>query len=182
MNPKIKSFCEQPVEIEYMLNNRKCKSIPAMWVLYESGEECFIYVKYSKEFEPGSEKYENTSRHLSTQKGWCEEKEITHKVYTEKEIRGNTILLSNMKMLLPYIKNRKHPIDDDKSSITEIIADSGNKATIGVIESKFSQHDPAKIREALSWMLYKGIISGNLDKIPYSNNTEVWLNDDKTHS
>lgn len=179
-NPTVLTFCEQPLEIEYFYNGDIAKSIPDMWVQYKDDSQCFIEIKYSKDLSSKSKNFERTNRQINIQRSYCNELGIKHNVCTEKEIRSDGILLSNMKMLLPYIKNRVCPIDSDKKRVMDVIRFNGNKATIGMIHTSINDIESVRIRESIFYLLYQGIIFGNLDKIPYSKNTEVWFNDYKT--
>ncbi len=44
---------------------------------------------------------------------WCQEHKKNFSIRSEINIRGNTVLLENMKLLLPYLSNRSHPIETD---------------------------------------------------------------------
>lgn len=178
-NPDVISFCEQPFEIEYFIEGKNAKSIPDMWVQYKNGSKHLVEVKYSKELMPESKNYEKAARQISIQRAYCNENGFTHYVHTEKDIRGNDILLSNMKMIIPYIKNREYTIDTDCKRVLDIIYSNHNRILTGTIHAAIKDIHQVRVRESIFRLLYQGIIFGNLDKIPYSNNTEVWLNDYK---
>jgi hypothetical protein len=48
-NPKIKTFCEQPLRIVEYIDGKRHESIFDMWVQWEDGTEMFIEVKYQKD-------------------------------------------------------------------------------------------------------------------------------------
>lgn len=174
-NPAVVAFCEQPFEIQYFYGGTPAKSIPDMWIKFKDDSQYLVEVKYSKELNPESKNYLKTNRQITIQKSYCIEKGFRHSIRTEKDIRGNDIFLANMKMLLPYIKSRGYPIEIDQKKILNIIRSNGNRISTGMIQSSIKDIPAVRIRESIFYLLYLGIISGNLEKIPYSNNTEVWL-------
>src|SRR5690349_10312224 len=44
-NPDVKCYCEQPFEFRCIYNGEAVKSIPDMWIQYNSGEEHFAEIK-----------------------------------------------------------------------------------------------------------------------------------------
>ncbi len=180
-DPFVKMFCEQPIELKYVYKGKVFKSIPDMWVLYNDDKELFVEVKYSKDLEPESRKYKNTNKQINVQNYWCGVKNIASTVKTEKEIRSNPILLTNLKMLIPYSKNGINLNDNmDCKKILNCIR-RFNKITVSAIGEHLFDIPPLRLKESLCFLLYRGIIQGNLDKLLYSNRTEVWLNDDETY-
>ncbi len=180
-DPFVKMFCEQPIELKYVFKGKVFKSIPDMWILYKDDKEIFVEVKYSKDLEPQSIKFDNTNKQINVQNFWCGAKNIESTVKTEKEIRANPILLSNLKMLIPYSKNGE--ILNDNITCKKILnyIKIFSKITVRLIEEHLPEIQPSILKEFLCCMLYQGIIQGDLDRILYCNRTEVWLNDDKTY-
>ncbi|WP_034325120.1 hypothetical protein, partial [Bacillus zhangzhouensis] len=86
----------------------------------------------------------------------------------------NTVLLENMKLLLPYLSNRSHPIDTDLYVIKQEI--QRNKHSVGYLEDRLSIGS-SRIKEAIFHLYSKGIIDANLQCIPFGRNLEVWINE-----
>lgn len=86
----MRAFCERPLKIEQMYEGKLMKVMFDMWVEWENKNEQFVEIRYSNKSD-----YSGQSARSTIAQQWCE--------IHEKEIRGNKILLSNMKTLLPYI-------------------------------------------------------------------------------
>jgi hypothetical protein len=153
-----------------------------MWIQYNNGSEYLFEVKYSKDLNLTSKNYERTIRQINIQQEFCKMKNMSHCLRTEKEIRGDGILLSNMKQLLPYTKSRLLPIETDRKKVLDLIKKLGNRSNIGTIHSTIKDITSVRIREAIFLLIYQGMICENLDKIPFSNYTEVWINDCKENN
>jgi hypothetical protein len=176
-NTKIISFCEQPLSIQSIVNNKSVNSIIDMWVLYSNGKESFIEVKYSSELDPSNPKSIRSIRQTTAQRIWCEERNFNYQIITEKDIRSNHNYLDNMRTILPYLRTRTSPIETDKAKIIKKIRDTS--ITIAEIESSIPEIPSSRLRETLYHLIYEGIIMANVDKIPLSRNTEVWINVEK---
>lgn len=48
-DPDIITFCEQPIKMEIIEDDRTHSSIIDMWVKYKNGEEAFIEIKYTND-------------------------------------------------------------------------------------------------------------------------------------
>ncbi|WP_267866689.1 Tn7 transposase TnsA N-terminal domain-containing protein [Bacillus cereus] len=94
-NPKIISFCEQPLVMTACINGKSITSIVDMWVKYDDGNEEFIEIKYSSDLIK-----QKVINQIFTQKYWCAEYGFQHCARTERDIRANRILLSNLKILV----------------------------------------------------------------------------------
>jgi len=173
-DPKVKSFCEQPLCIEYILDGKLISSIIDMWVLYTDNTEHFIEVKYSSELNINNPKSCRSISQTSVQRLWCEKNNFRYVIKTEKDIRSNEIYIENMRTMLPYLRTINQPIETDRARILKIIQNS--RVTIAEIESSLLDIPVDRIREAIYHLIYKGIVITNLDKIPLSNKMEVWIN------
>ncbi|WP_391205441.1 TnsA endonuclease N-terminal domain-containing protein [Psychrobacillus sp. L4] len=95
------AFCEQPLKMEVLGDNKKSASIVDMWVRYKDGQETFIEVKYSKDLSK-----ESVVKQINVQQLWCKANNISHEVRNERNIRSNPILLSNLKVLIKQANSR----------------------------------------------------------------------------
>ncbi|MCP9284619.1 MULTISPECIES: hypothetical protein [Bacillus] len=165
-DPKILTFCERPFEVKYFnKNNKVLKTFFNMWVKWRNGHEEFIVVKYSTNV---------TSTNIKILEQWCQKHKKNFAIRSEINIRGNTVLLENMKLLLPYLSNRSHPIDTDLYVIKQEI--QRNKHSVGYLEDRLSIGS-SRIKEAIFHLYNKGIIDANLQCIPFGRNLEVWINE-----
>lgn len=159
-NPKVIDFCEHPKELcSYHQTHRV-----DMWVLFEN-EEHLVKISYAKNISQLISEFSVDSD--------LNGKIIKYITLTEKEIRSNIILLSNMKILLSYIKNRKIPLELDRHRILKEI---GNKPiSLLDLELRLPELTRARVREAIIWLLYEGQLISDLEKQPFSCRTEVCL-------
>ncbi|MEB1806016.1 MAG: Tn7 transposase TnsA N-terminal domain-containing protein [Bacillaceae bacterium] len=165
-NPDIVSFCERPISIEGVINGKKRRTQFDMWLKWKDGRDFFVKVIYSSKKESFLREVEEL---------WCKNNGYEYLIVTEQEIRSNPIVLSNKKQLLSSLGNRVIPIEIDILKITKQITEE--RTTIKLIIDYFKEGMPLlRIKEALYWMIYQGIISSNMDEKPLSPETEVWLN------
>lgn len=152
-NPKVLNFCEHPTGLVSV----------DMWVLFDN-EEYLVEVKYS-DSQKKKESDIATVQENSTA--------IRRIVMTENEIRSNSILLSNMKIILGYIKNRNYPLEIDKHIVRKCL--SKTPISLSEIERKLPNLGRSRITESIIWMIYNGMLMSNLDLYPFGPETEVWL-------
>lgn len=175
-NPAIGQFCEQPKTINVIVDGKLVESTFDMWIQYKDGKEIFVEVKYSSEIDPSSRNFSPRSkRQIEAQRKWCQENNHNHLVQTDKDIRGNPIYLQNLKLILPYTRQRCIPIDTINHQIKKMLLQH-QVLQIGDIEAQI-QINSHKLRESLYWMIFKGQIKCNLDDNPLSSGTEVQLID-----
>lgn len=172
-NPKISTFCERPLEIEQFYNGKLVKVMVDMWIEWENGDEQFFEIKYSNQ----SRNSDRATRKTLVQQQWCTNHEINFVIKTEKDIRGNNILLSNMKTILPYICNRRHPVETDLHKVKRQLSKI-KRCSIAELDRQLDV-DPIRIRESIYWLLYHGQLQANTDTKLIGPNLEVWLNDEK---
>ncbi|MCY8034296.1 TnsA endonuclease N-terminal domain-containing protein [Bacillus sonorensis] len=108
VNPSIKSFCEQPLKINYTLEHKIHSSIFDAWILYTDLTEEFREIKYL--FDLSKPK---TQKQINIQRKWCLENGYKYSVQTDDIIRKNSILLENAKKIIPFLSNslEKHPLN-----------------------------------------------------------------------
>lgn len=172
-NPQIRAFCERPLEIEQFYEEKLVKVMFDMWIKWENGDEQFIEIKYSNQ----SRNPDRATRNTLLQQQWCTNNRKNFVIKTEKDIRRNNILLSNMKTLLPYISNRPHPVETDLYKVKRQLSKI-KKSSIAELDRQLDI-DPIRIRESIYWLLYHGQLQANTDSKPIGPNLEVWLNDTK---
>ena len=93
-NPQVRAFCERPLKIEQMYEGKLMKVMFDMWVKWENKNEQFVEIRYSNKSRLSwsiYEKYDFTQQ-------WCRNTmKKTLLLKLKKKLRGNKILLSNMK-------------------------------------------------------------------------------------
>jgi hypothetical protein len=169
---RIQSFCEQPLRIQTSYNGKPVESIFDMWIMYKGGHECFVEVKYTKDLDPANPRSNRALQQTAVQKSWCQEHNYTHTIRTELDIRNNGIYLSNMKQLLGYIKNRKRPIELDQFQVMEFL--KKGRTSLSEIEQS-TRLQTSRIREAVFWLIYEGIVESDMNNRLIGPLTEVWI-------
>lgn len=61
-DPKVNSYCEQPLRIKQYIDGEWVESIFDMWIEWNDGSETFIEVKYSDELDPKHPNYQRVKR------------------------------------------------------------------------------------------------------------------------
>ncbi len=174
-NPKVKSFCEQPLRIKQCLNGEWVESIFDMWVEWIDGIETFVEVKYSEEFNPKHQNYLRVNRQTEAQKVWCQSAGKQYQVQTEKDIRGNRIYLENMRYLLPFARQRIRPVETDQQQVLRILQEQ--TLSIQDIQDRLPTISVSRVRESIYRLIYDGILHAiNIDCVPLGKQTEVKCN------
>ncbi|HDR7211035.1 TPA: Tn7 transposase TnsA N-terminal domain-containing protein, partial [Bacillus cytotoxicus] len=154
-DPTIKKFCEQPLKVEYILNDKIRHSIPDMWILYTDNSEKMIEVKYTSSLIPSHPKYEETMQQITIQREWCKSNGLNHEVKTEKKIRENRILLGNYRKMIPFIRN----YSESSGTINKLIFSELNKYSKLKIQDILTilQHEhPNQIYISVIYFIYTG--------------------------
>ncbi|OTX80737.1 hypothetical protein BK726_02135 [Bacillus thuringiensis serovar londrina] len=173
-NPAIKKFCEQPLKVEYILNDKIRYSIPDMWILYSDKSEKMIEVKYMSSLLPSHPKYKQTLQQITVQQEWCKSNGLYHEVKTEKKIRENRILLDNYRKMIPFIRNYSESIEPiNKLIFLEL--NKSVKLTFQEISTIFHHENHNQIYISVIYLIYTGIIHSDLHINPLNKNTEVWI-------
>ncbi|CAM4405644.1 Tn7 transposase TnsA N-terminal domain-containing protein [Paenibacillus alkaliterrae] len=175
-DPDIVCFCEQPKQIQVQIDGSIVESILDMWIQRKEGAELFVEIKYAAELDPKHRNFsERSFKQTKAQQKWCEENGFKYEIRTDKEIRVNPVYLDNLKMILPYVRQRAKPIETDYHRILTLLKKS--PSTLLQMEQYFLDIPKQRIREAICRMIYTGTIRSNIDTAPFNNNTEVWIND-----
>ncbi|MBB3113466.1 hypothetical protein FHS18_005578 [Paenibacillus phyllosphaerae] len=173
-DPTVLTYCEQPIEIPYVINGRLHSTIFDMWILFKNGKEVFVEVKYEKELFAKSTKYERTNRQISAQREWCKQNGIIHEVRTERMIRKGPRYIENKLKMFMNILNHQKP-----SSITQVMGCiKSNGISIGDICKQLQgEVVPYDVILACQWLCYEGVITTNFCEKVWGNEMEVWLSE-----
>lgn len=175
-NSNVDRFCEQPLKVVLYIAGKKYETIFDKWIKYKSGEEVFVEIKYSSELDPQNPKSVRALRQIEIQKAWCEERSFRYEIRTEQEIRKNPILLENTKALIPFIRNRRHPLELTCRKIVQLIR--SQRVTLQQLYEAFVGQK-TEIFEAICWLIFEGTLRSNIDQVRLGTQTEVWINDQK---
>jgi hypothetical protein len=96
--PEVQAYCEQPLKVSIVHDNKTYTSIFDFWVKWSSGKEEFHETKYISELNDP-----RCIRQLETQKMWCSVNARNHRVVTDAEILPRMTWLMNWRQMLGYI-------------------------------------------------------------------------------
>lgn len=169
-NPLVETFCEQPLTITGVVDGKVCNSILDMWVKWKDGTEKYIEVKYQKDKEKINNFNTRISKQLRLQETWSKSENINYEILTEKEIRIQP-LLSNLKIIVPYLIRFKEVSELDSHKIIKYIGNQTVTVKELLLENHFSD-----FYLSLFFQYYTGVISLDIDRQPINNLTKVWCN------
>lgn len=175
MNPKVVQMCEQPIEIEVMIDGKLEKSILDFWIKYDDGSEEIQEVKSIESLTEGSKDYNRTKEQIRKQKLWCEENNITYAIRSEKEIYVGEYTIDNCAFMVSRVRRYTLP-EDNKSYRNVLIGYLGacKKADIrSLIES--GRLPLGNEMNFLCYMHFEGVIHMKINDRPLDNRTEVTL-------
>jgi len=111
MDPNVTQMCEQPLDIEIMIDGKNEKSILDIWVKYADGSEEIQEVKSVESLNEESKDYARTKAQIRKQKAWCGENGIPYAVRTEKEIYTGEYLIENCAYMASKVRRYTPPED-----------------------------------------------------------------------
>ena len=175
MNPDVVQMCEQPIEIEIMVDGKNEKSILDIWLKYTDGSEEIQEVKSIESLKEDSKDYLRTKAQMHKQKLWCEEKGVAYTVRSEKEIYTSEYIIENYAYMASKI--RRYELPEDIGSYRSLLIgylEACNKADIRTLIETGMLPLGNEIN-FLCYMHYTGIIRMDIDNRPLDNRTEVVL-------
>ncbi|MCE5169691.1 TnsA endonuclease N-terminal domain-containing protein [Paenibacillus profundus] len=173
-DPNVKTFCEQPLKIQHLINGEIVNSVFDMWIQYVDGTEKFIEVKYERDLDPINPKSSRNIRQTGAQQDWCRANNKYYEIRTDKMIRGNPLYLSNLKQIISYTRNRGAYNEVDSHRLITFI--NMKRITLGEIETEFINLTPQRIREIVCNLIYTGQVEANISNCIIGSSLEVWLN------
>lgn len=175
-NPKIISFCEQPLKIKTFFNGEYVESIPDMWVKYLDGTEEFMEVKYSEELKGNSKKALRSIRQVEAQKQWCKENNFKFSLMTELDIRKDLIYLNNLKQIVGNVRCLTKLNNNDLEQIIALL--SSKPLSISTIVNS-TTFNTSYIIQMISLLIYEGKCEFINPNTYLGLETEVYLLDSK---
>ena len=86
INPNIDTFCEQPLKIQILQDNKLTYAIFDMWVKYHDGREELQEIKYESELHGNGPNSIRSKEQIRKEQQWCELNNIDFVIRTDKTI------------------------------------------------------------------------------------------------
>ncbi|MBY6035776.1 Tn7 transposase TnsA N-terminal domain-containing protein [Fictibacillus nanhaiensis] len=173
-NFNIVEFCEQPHKVFGSFEGKEHSSIFDMWIKWKDGKEVFIEIKYRSDLQPECKQYKKNIRQITIQKDWCNKKKKIHRVLTEHEIRENSILLDNKKIILPHLRNVNKIGDAIRFKVIKEMRKE--KMSLEELCLKVDDIPTHKLKQVVYILIYEERINSNIADKPLGLETEVWIN------
>lgn len=172
INPMVEKFCEQPMKINIIQENKLQHAIMDMWVLYRDGREELQEVKYSSELTGDSLEALRSQEQIRREKLWCQENHIDFIIRTEKSISQGRFFLNNANIMAARL--RRYIPTEDKFYNPRVInvLKKYEKVTIEELINNGLLPLNSEI-DHLCYMYEKGLIDMNISNQPLGNKTEV---------
>lgn len=174
IDPKVDKFCEQPLRIELLQENKLKHAIFDMWVLYRNGKEELQEVKYYSELTGNDPESLRSQEQIRREEHWCKDNNIDFVIRTDKTISKGYYFLNNANTIAAHLR-RYVPTDDVyyNTLIINALEQNGELTIKDLI-----CNDLLPIGSEISHLCYmyeKGLIDLNINNLPLSNRTEVSL-------
>lgn len=178
MDPEVKYFCEQPLEIEAFDEQlkRNKKSVFDFWVCYKDGYAEFQEVKYSMELTGDSKSAIRSQQQIKLQRKWCDTNKQNYKIVTEKDLNIGPYRMSNLELLRSCMLEGRIIFKQMPRTLYRLLGD--NPITIGeLINLKIL---PENIElNIIAQQFYLGNIYLEINNRPIEYCTEVCLCEEK---
>jgi len=175
INPNVVQMCEQPMEIEIMIDGKNEKSILDVWIKHADGSEEIQEVKSVESMKEDAADYNRTKMQIQKQKLWCEENKIAYKVRSEKEIYAGEHLIENCAYMASRV--RRYTIPEDAASYANLLIkylEVCKKTEIQKLQET-GRLPLGHEMDFLCYMHYIGTIRMAINDKPLSKRTEVTL-------
>lgn len=174
INPNIDTFCEQPLKIQILQDNKLTYAIFDMWVKYHDGREELQEIKYESELHGNDPKSIRSKEQIRKEQQWCELNNIDFVVRTDKTIPLGRFFLNNASIMCARL--RRYTPTEDKYYNPMIISMLQKNGTVTV--GALIDNNVLPIGNELSHLCYmyeKGFIHMNIQNRPLDYKTEVSL-------
>ena len=173
MDPHVKDFCEQPLEIRTEIDNKIGQSVFDMWVYYDNDREEFQEVKYKKDLNMHIDGNNRVIEQIHKQKKWCQLNGYDYAIRTEEDIYFGPYYISNLRYLHGLIiRDMKCLSDTYIKQMIAHIKDSKVSVLILTQTLNISMHD---IFSIIAYGLYTGVLAADIDKTILSYDTRIWV-------
>lgn len=174
MNPEVECFCEQPLKIDIVLENKLKHAIFDMWVSYRDGREEMQEVKYEAELNGNEESAIRSQEQIRREEAWCKSNGIDFVVRTDKTIPKGRFYLKNLNIMSAHLRRY---IPTESAYYNPRIIDALGKNKV-LTYAELMDNDLLPINNELNHLCYmyeKGLIHMNIENRPLDYKTEVSL-------
>ncbi|WP_438832792.1 TnsA endonuclease N-terminal domain-containing protein [Streptococcus pluranimalium] len=172
-NNDVVFYCEQPdLNISRVIDGKVINSI-VDFITIDSEETTIIECKPSSELDNPK-----VIRQIQIQKEWSFSNNIKHKIFTEKSVKNQKILLSNLKILHTALKQYSLEEQLTKESILSFIKSQKRQDIQTIILNSYNITE-RNVLPILSKLFHEGKIMLDIDKSNISLKTEVFINERK---
>lgn len=173
-NPNVEKFCEQPLKIQVVLDNKIKSVIFDMWVRYRDGREELQEVKYEAELYGSDEKSIRSQEQIRREQKWCIDNNIDFVIRTDKNILQGRYYVNNANIICA--RNRRYVPTEDEYYNHKIIETLSKYGTVTIAELRDNNLLPINNEiNHICYMYEKGLISLNIADRPLDIKTEVKL-------
>lgn len=156
-NPRIISYCEQPLRVRVKLPSGFVTTVFDMWLLFDSGEEEFREIKYREQLTQPK-----TKRQIDAQKMWCGLKPARHEVFDQFVIRSNPLYLHSWKFILRcLVATHKANLKSLADRVFQLLANGPR--SLGQLEGSFSAGERILVRPTVFRLLHSGQATAPLE-------------------
>ena len=153
-NPEIIDFCEQPLKIQIVFEDKLVESIFDMWVQYSDNTEEFMEVKYAAELVGENSKSLRSKRQIEVQRQWCMDHQYNYSVKTDTEIRASLTHLNNLKQIIGQVR----PIPQINTTEFLPVVDLLSETSLSIAELiKMTDYTVSYMIQIICLLVYKGI-------------------------
>ena len=174
INPKVSSFCEQPLKIKLLQENQVKHAIFDMWVCYRDGRDELQEVKYASELTGDSPEALRSQEQIRREESWCKDNNIDFVIRTDKTISKGRYFLNNANTIAAHL--RRYIPTEEAYYNPKILNTLKQYGTLTLEELIYNDLLPIKYEIShLCYMYEKGLITMNINNQPLGYKTEVSL-------
>ena len=174
INPMVERFCEQPLKIDIIQENKLQHAIFDMWVLYRNGKDELQEVKYPSELTGSSSEAIRSQEQIRREELWCNDNNIDFIVRTEKTIPQGRFFLNNANIIAARL--RRYISTEDKfynPRIIELLKKYERVTIEDLITNRLLPFNSEM--DHICYMYEKGLINMDIGNQPLGRKMEVFL-------
>lgn len=170
----VERFCEQPLKIDIIQENKLQHAIFDMWVLYRNGKDELQEVKYTSELTGSSSEAIRSQEQIRREELWCNDNNIDFIVRTEKTIPQGRFFLNNANIIAARL--RRYISTEDKfynPRIIELLKKYERVTIEDLITNRLLPFNSEM--DHICYMYEKGLINMDIGNQPLGRKMEVFL-------
>ena len=110
---------------------------------------------------------------INNERDWCASVGVGYEVITKEALAQNRTLIENWKDMLPYIDQRRHPLDERVLGYVSAVGE----LTLAELDALLADFDATEARGVVYGLLHQGrLVAPELEEVPLSANTTVRIN------